>query len=118
MFRGTLSCSSVTTQRTHTHASCNKTALQICFCVIIGETRHHAQTHITFGTFDYSGLSLALLRTNAAMDIVFVFCWAMLVMVAVQSHNICCSRTWPSNQTGGGAITASSSFLDQIPHQK
>jgi len=46
------------------------------------------------------------------------FCWPMLVMVAVQSHNICCSHTWPSNQTGGGEILACSSFFDQIPHQK
>ena len=102
---------------TRTHTCCNKTALQICFCVVIGETRHHAQTHITFGTFVYSGLSLAPLWTNAAVDIIFVFCWPMLVMAAVQPHNICCSHTWPSNQTGGGAIMASSSFLDQIPHQ-
>jgi len=104
--------------RTHTRASCNKTALQICFCVVIGETRHHAQTHITFGTFFYSGLSLAPLWTNVATDIVFVFCWPMLIMAAVQPDNICCCRTWPSNQTGGGAIIASSSFLDQIPSQK
>ena len=61
MFRGTLSCSSVTTQRTHTHASCNKTALEICFCVVIGKTRHQAQTPVTFGTFFYSFLSLASL---------------------------------------------------------
>jgi hypothetical protein len=86
--------------------------------VVIGKTQHHAQTHITFGTFVYGGLSLALLLTNAAADIVFVFCWPMLVMAPVQPHNICCIRTWPSNQTGGGAIMASSSFLDQIPHQK
>jgi len=47
------------TMHTHTHASCNKTALQICFCVVIGETRHHAQTRVPFGTFVYSGLLLA-----------------------------------------------------------
>ena len=103
---------------THTHMCCNKTALQICFCMVIGKTRHYAQNHITFGTFVYSGLSLAPLWTNAAADVVFVFCWPMLVMAAVQPHNICCSRTWPSNQSEGGAIMASSSFLDQIPHQK
>jgi len=103
---------------THTHASYNETALQICFCVVIGKTRHHTQTHITFGTFVYGGLSLAPLRTNMAADIVFVFCWPVLVKVAVQPHNICCSHTWSSNQTGGGAIMASSSFLNQIPHQK
>jgi hypothetical protein len=102
----------------HTHASCNETTLQICFCVIIGETRHHAQIHITFGTFVYSGLSLAPLRTNAGADIAFVFCWQMLVMAAVQPHNICCSCTWPSNHTVGGALMASSIFLDQIPQQK
>lgn len=42
----------------------------------------------------------------------------VLVMAAVQPHNICCSRTWPTKHTGGGAIMAPSSFLDQIPHQK
>ena len=29
-----------------------------------------------------------------------------------------CARTWSSNQSGGAAILALSSFLNQIPHQK
>jgi len=85
--------------------------------VVIGETRHHAQTHVTFGALVRGAPSLATHRTNTAAEFAG-FCWSMLVMVAVQSHNICCSRTWPSNQTGGGVILASSSFFSQIPHQK
>jgi len=75
----------------HTHTHTHTRALvaieqlyRFCFYVVIGETRHHAQTHCTFVTFVFSGLSLSLLWTNAAVDIVFVFCWPMLVMVAVQ----------------------------------
>jgi hypothetical protein len=29
-----------------------------------------------------------------------------------------CASTWSSNQSGGGAILALFSFLNQIPHQK
>jgi hypothetical protein len=29
-----------------------------------------------------------------------------------------CAHTWPSNQSGAGAILVLSSFLNQIPHQK
>jgi len=32
--------------------------------------------------------------------------------------NFFCAGTWYSNQSGGGAILALSSFLNQIPHQK
>jgi hypothetical protein len=44
--------------------------------------------------------------------------WPVLAMADLQSHSVCFRRTWPSNQTGGGAILASSSFFDQIPHQE
>jgi hypothetical protein len=40
----------------------------------------------------------------------------VLVVAAVEPRHICCGRTWPSNQTGGVAILASSSLLDQIPY--
>jgi hypothetical protein len=33
--------------------------LQICFCVIFCATRHHAQTHATFGTHTHRALSVA-----------------------------------------------------------
>jgi hypothetical protein len=92
---------------THTHASCEKKALQIVFCVVNAETRHHAQTHITFGTLVDGAPSLAPCWTNTATYFVGL-CWPMLRTAAVQSHNICCSCTWPSNKTGGGVILASS----------
>ena len=38
-------------------------------------------------------------------------------MAALQSHNVTCRSTWPSNH-GGGAILTSSSFFGQIPHQE
>lgn len=45
------------------------------------------------------------------------FCWPVLVVAAVEPRHFCCVRTWPSKQIGGVAILASSSLLDQIPHQ-
>jgi len=38
--------------------------------------------------------------------------------VTLEPQNIFCTHTWSSNQSGGGAIFALSSFLNQIPHQK
>jgi hypothetical protein len=91
--------------------------LQVNFCMIVRETRHHAQADITFGALIHCSLSHAARWASTAAKFVR-FCWPMLVMAAVESHNVCCSRTWPSNQTGGGAILASSSFFNEIPHQK
>ena len=42
--------------------------LQIYFCVIFLETRHHAQAHITSGAFIHSALSLAARGTHAAAE--------------------------------------------------
>jgi len=39
-------------------------------------------------------------------------------MVTHESQNIFCTCTWSSNQSGGGAILALSSFFNQIPRQK
>ena len=46
------------------------------------------------------------------------FHWPVLVMAALESHNICCGLTWSSNQSGGGVILALSSFVNQISHKK
>jgi hypothetical protein len=42
----------------------------------------------------------------------------VMTMQDLQPDNIGVSGTWPSTQTGGGAISASSSFFDQISHQE
>ena len=91
--------------------------LQIYFCVIFRETRHHAQGYVTLGTFVDCGLSLSARRKKTAAELCG-FRWPVLVMMALEPHSICCCRTWSSNQTGGGAILAFSSFFNQIPHQK
>jgi len=41
-----------------------------------------------------------------------------LVMAALESHNISYGHTWSSNQSGGGAVLALSSFFNQITHKK
>ena len=51
-------------------------------------------------------------NTNGTGDV-----WK-ISLTTLESHNICCGCTWFSNQSGGGAILALSSFLNQIPHQK
>jgi hypothetical protein len=89
--------------------------LQVYFSVVVRETRHHAQADITFRALIRCSLSHATRWTNTAAECVG-FCWP--VLAAVESHNVCCSRTWPSNQIGGGAILTSSSFFNQIPHQE
>jgi len=39
-------------------------------------------------------------------------------MATVELQNIFCAHAWSSNQSGGGAVLALSSFPNQIPHQK
>ena len=92
--------------------------LQIYYCVIFRKTRHHAEVHVTSGTFIGCMLSLATGRTQTAAEVCWRFRWPVFVMATLESQNICCGRTWSSNQSGGGAILALSSFLSQIPHQK
>ena len=91
--------------------------IQIYFCVIFLETRHHAQAHVTSGALIDCSLSLAT-RTQMAPEMRGRFRWPVLVMMTLELQNICCSHTWSSNQSGGGVILVFSSFLNQIPHQK
>ena len=76
------------------------------------DSRHHAQAHGTFGQLTYRALCLVASWKKTAGDFA-----GQLVVAAVEPRHICCGRIWPSNQTGGVAILASSSLLDQIPHQ-
>jgi hypothetical protein len=101
-----------------THIIHKEGDLQIYFCVIFLETRHHAQAHITSGAFIHCALSLAARRTQMAAELGWRFRWPVLIMATLESQNIFCSRTWSSNPSGGGTILALSSFLNQIPHQK
>jgi hypothetical protein len=43
--------------------------LQIYFCVIFRETRHHAQAHVTSGALIHCALSLATRRTQTAAQL-------------------------------------------------
>ena len=47
-----------------THIIHNEGDLQIYFCVIFLETRHHTQAHITSGALIHYALSLAMRRTQ------------------------------------------------------
>jgi len=92
--------------------------LQIYFGMIFHETRHHSLAHITSGALIHCALSLATRSTQTALQLGWWFRWAVFVMATLESQNIFCACTWSSNQSGGGAILALSSFLNQIPHQK
>jgi len=56
--------------------------LQIHFCVIFRETRHHAQAYVTLGTLADHGLSLATRWTKTAVEL-HGFRWPVLVMMAL-----------------------------------
>ena len=75
--------------------------LQIHFCVIFWETRHHTQGYVTLGTLVDRGISLAARWTKKAAEL-GGFRWPVLVMTALEPHNICCCPTWSSNQNGVG----------------
>ena len=60
------------------------------------------------------GLSLAGRWTNMTAELRW-FRWPVLVMTALEPHNICC-LTW-SYELGVGATLAFSCFYNQIPHQ-
>ena len=92
--------------------------LHIYSGVIFHEIRHHAQAHVTSGAIIHCAFSLATRRTQTEVELGRRFCWPVLVMVALESHNVCCDHTWSSNQSVGGAILDLSSFFNQIPHQK
>jgi len=51
-----------------THSFHNWGDLQIYFGVIFRETKHHAQAHITSGAFTHYALSLAVRRTQMAVQ--------------------------------------------------
>ena len=113
MVCGTLDHYFITTHSIHSGGD-----LQIYSDVIIRETRHHTQAHVTSGAHIHCALFLAVRGTQTAAELGGLLCWPVLVMAALELHNIRCGRTCCSNQAGGGAILAFSSFFSQILHQK
>jgi len=105
-----------------THSIHSGGDLQIYSGVIFRKTRlhahAHAHAHVTSVALIHCALSLATRWTQTAAELGGWFCWPVLVMVVPESHNICCSHIWSSNQSGGGVILAFFSFFNQIPHQK
>ena len=93
---GTLVHCFITTNSVH-----NRGDLQIYSGVIFHETRHHAQAHNMPGALIHCALSVALKWTQTAAQFVGWFRWPVLVMMTLESQNICCGRTWSSNQSGG-----------------
>ena len=75
--------------------------LQIYFCMIFYETRHHAQAQVTFGALINHALALTITWTKMAAKFAG-FCWPLSVMAAVKLHNICYGLIWLSNQSGLG----------------
>ena len=110
--RGTLNLYLITTH-THTHVH----YLQFGWFInwLLCDVPWH-KTRQTGPRHTYHSLCPAASRKKTAEEF-FGFCWPVLVVAAVEPRYICCGRTWPSNQTGRGAILVFSSFLDQIPHQ-
>jgi len=66
------------------HTIHKESDLQIYFCVIFLETRHHAQAHITSSAFIQCALSLAARRTQAAAELGWRFRWPVLVIVTLR----------------------------------
>jgi len=94
-------CGTLVHYFTTTHTIINSKWSEIHFCVIICETRHHAQAYVTLRALVAHGLSLAARWTNTTADLRW-FHWPVLVMTTLEPHNICCRCTWSSNQTGMG----------------
>ena len=92
--------------------------LQVYFGMMFRETRHHAQAHATSGTLLHCALSLAARKAQMAVQLGWWFCWPVFVMATLESQNMFCACTCSSNQSGGGAVLAVSSFLNQILYQK
>jgi len=63
--------------------------LQICFCVIFRETRHHTHTHVTSDALIHIALSLATRRPQMAEQLGW-FCWPLFVMVTSAEACCCC----------------------------
>ena len=80
------------------------------------DTTHRPTSHLAH--IINSALSLATRRTLTAAEFGWWFRRPVLVMATLESQNIFCTWTWSSNQSGGGAILALSSFLNQIHHEK
>jgi hypothetical protein len=78
-------------------------------------TTHRSTSNLAH--LEHSTLALAMSWAYMAMEFAGLG-WPVFVGVAFQPRSICWHHTWPSNQAGNGAILTSSSFLDQIPHQK
>jgi len=57
-------------------------------------------------------------RTHTAAQLRSRFRLPVFIMTTLEPQNICSNRTCSSNQCGGRAILALSSFFNQIPHQK
>jgi len=85
-----------------THAIHNGGDLQIYSGVIFRETRHHVQAHGTSGALTRCVHFLAARWTQTAAEFGGWFRWPVLVMAALESHNIYCGRTWSSNLSRGG----------------
>jgi len=85
-----------------THIIHKEGDLQIYFCVIFCETRHHTQAHITSGALIHCTLCLAARRTQTAVQLGWWFHWPAFVMATLESQNIFCTCTWSSNQCRGG----------------
>ena len=67
--------------------------IQIYFCVIFHETRHHAQAHVTSGALTHCALSLAARRTQTAAQLGWWFRWPVFVMaISNEACRRCRSR--------------------------
>ena len=69
-----------------THSIHKEGDLQIYFCVIFRETRHHAQVHVTSSALIHCALSLAMRRTPMAAQLGWWFRWPDFVMATLKSH--------------------------------
>jgi len=99
-----------------THSVHNVGDLQIYFYVIFHETRHHTQAHVTSCTLIHCPFFRHEKNTDdSAVGLMISLASDCYGDSWVTKHFF---RTWSSNQSGGEAILALYSFVNQIPHQK
>jgi len=98
---GTLDHCFITTHSIHKEGD----ILQIYFCVIFRETRHHARAHVTSGALIHCALSLSARRTQMAEQLGW-FRWLVFVTATSAEACCCCCSSSPSSSKQSSNITS------------
>ena len=89
--------------------------LQIYFCVLFRETRHHAQAHVQYGALVHCALSLAARRKQMAAQLGWRFRWPLFVMVTSADACCCFCCCCSSSSSSSSSSKYSSTLLVTAP---